>query len=71
MMTPDQLQSLASPNTLKVAGRFLGIGDAEANALMSGKVPAWFWVVLGVAGGTYIGVQLQRKHPEKVRKVLK
>lgn len=70
-MTPEQLQSLASPNTLKMAGRFFGIGDAEANALMAGKLPAWFWVVLGVAGGTYVGIRLHQRYPEKIRKVLK
>lgn len=71
MMTPDQLQALATPNTLKVAGRFFGIGDAEAAALVGGKLPVWFWIVLGVGVGTYAGVQLQRKHPDKVRKVIK
>lgn len=65
--TPNDVRELATPETLKVAGRLFGIGDPQAQALQQGRVPAWFWVVVGVAGGVYLGIQAQRRYPAKVQ----
>jgi hypothetical protein len=55
-----------SPALLNVVGRAFGLGEAETRALSSGKIPAWFWLATGLAGGVWAGIQVHRRWPEKI-----
>lgn len=54
-----------SPALLSAAGRMLGLGQAETSALTKGKIPAWFWITMGVGAGIFAGVRAYRMWPEK------
>lgn len=55
-----------SPALLNVVGRAFGLGEAETRALSTGKIPAWFWLATGLAGGVWAGIQVHRRWPEKI-----
>jgi hypothetical protein len=55
-----------SPLLLNVAGRALGLGQAEQAALAQGNIPGWFWAVAGVSLGVVVGVQVYKRWPDKV-----
>lgn len=58
-MSPSDLEKLASAamkidqNPLKLAGRAVGLGDAE----MAVGVPVWAWVTLALGAGAVIGIK--------------
>jgi hypothetical protein len=59
VMSPADLEKVASaamkidPNPLKLAGRAVGLGDAE----MKAGIPAWAWVVLALGAGAVLGIK--------------
>lgn len=59
VMSPADLEKVAGaamridPNPLKIAGRALGMGDAE----MQAGVPNWAWVVLALGAGAVVGIK--------------
>lgn len=59
VMSPADLEKVAAaamkidPNPLKLAGRAVGLGDAE----MKAGVPAWAWVVLALGTGAVLGIK--------------
>lgn len=59
IMSPSDLEKVAvaamkiDPNPLKLAGRAVGLGDAE----MAAGVPAWAWVVLALGAGAVVGIK--------------
>jgi hypothetical protein len=55
-----------SPALLRVAGRAMGLGEAERTALANGKIPGWFWALGGVAIGVFAGVRLHRMVGDKL-----
>lgn len=55
-----------SPALLGVVGRAFGLGEAETRALSNGKIPGWFWLTAGLAGGVWIGIQVHQKWPSKI-----
>lgn len=55
-----------SPALLGVVGRAFGLGQAETRALTNGKMPVWFWLTAGLAGGVWIGVQVHQRWPSKI-----
>ena len=58
-----------SPMLLQAVGRAFGLGEQERAAL-GGGLPGWFWMILGVAGGVVVGVQIHKRWPDKIPKVL-
>lgn len=68
VMSPADLEKVAGaamridPNPLKLAGRAIGLGDAE----MKAGVPAWAWVVLALGVGTVVGVKYGPKLTKKL-----
>lgn len=66
-----QLTANGSPTLLRIVGRAFGLGTAEQDALVQGKIPAWLWVVAGFAGGAYAGAYAQKRWPHYVANVLK
>ena len=62
----ERMSHKGSPALLSMAGRAIGLGADEQQALANGKLPAWFWVAAGVLGGVVIGVQVQRRWPQHV-----
>lgn len=66
----QQLSQMGSPALLKAVGRAFGLGDAEQQALKNGNLPAWFWVTIGVLGGVVVGIQVQKRFPNKVPEFL-
>jgi hypothetical protein len=65
-----EIASKGSPTLLRIAGRAFGLGEEEQSALINGKFPIWFWIVLGAAGGVYAGVQLQKRYPRQIANIL-
>ena len=59
-----------SPVLISSVGRLFGLGEEEQNALLKGEVPRWAIFALGIAAGAAVGVFVQRKFPEHVRKVV-
>lgn len=55
-----------SPALLSVVGRAFGLGEAETRALSTGKIPGWFWLAAGLAGGVWAGIQLHDRWPDKI-----
>jgi hypothetical protein len=59
VMSPSDLEKVAGaamridPNPLKLAGRALGLGDAE----MAAGIPTWAWLVLALGAGTVVGIK--------------
>lgn len=59
VMSPSDLEKVAAAamridsNPLKLAGRAVGLGDAE----MAAGIPTWAWVVLAVGGGIVVGIK--------------
>lgn len=59
IMSPADLEKVAGaamridPNPLKLAGRAVGLGDAE----MAAGVPAWAWVTLALGAGLVVGIK--------------
>jgi hypothetical protein len=59
VMSPADLEKIAGaamridPNPLKLAGRAVGLGDAE----MAAGVPTWAWVVLALGAGAVVGIK--------------
>lgn len=59
VMSPADLEKVAGaalridPNPLKLAGRAIGLGDAE----MQAGVPTWAWVLLALGAGAVVGVK--------------
>lgn len=61
-----ELARNGSPLVIKAAGRLLGLGEEERDALLGGRVPWWVWTVGGLAVGVVVGVQVYKRYPEKV-----
>lgn len=61
-----ELARNGSPLVVKAAGRLLGLGDDEREALLGGRVPWWVWTVGGLTLGFVVGVQVYKKHPDVV-----
>ncbi len=59
VMSPADLEKLAGaamridPNPVKLAGRAIGLGDAE----MQAGVPGWAWVLLALGAGAVVGIK--------------
>lgn len=66
-----QLTQNGSPALLRVVGRAFGLGTAEQDALLQGKIPAWLWIIAGFAGGAYAGAYAQKRWPHYVSNVIK
>jgi len=60
-----------SPMLLKLAGRAIGLGDADQQALSQGKVPWWAIAVGALAIGFVAGVRTEASAPASVPKWLK
>ena len=61
-----QVAQHGSPMLLRALGRAVGLGQDEQAALGQGAVPWWLYGVIGVGLGVFVGVQLQKRWPEKV-----
>jgi hypothetical protein len=59
-----------SPAVVKAAGRLLGLGAEERDALARDGVPGWAWAVIGVGAGIVAGVRIYRRWPNKVPKLI-
>lgn len=59
-----------SPAIVDMAGRAFGLAGEEREALSKGNLPAWFWVAVGLIGGTLVGIQLQKRAPRKIPKFM-
>ncbi len=57
----QQIATRGTPVVLEAAGRLAGLGQAEQNALLSGRVPFWLLLAAGVAAGWVLGVQAQKR----------
>lgn len=66
-----EMASHGSPMVLRMFGRALGMGDAEAGALARGQIPTWVWVVVGGAAGVAAGVYVHRTWPSQIDGILK
>ncbi len=55
-----------APIAIQAFGRFLGLGEAEQNALTAGKIPWWTWLLGGLVVGTVAGVRIHKAWPTKV-----
>ena len=59
VMSPADLEKIASAamkidaNPLKLAGRAVGLGDAE----MKAGVPTWAWIALALGAGAVLGIK--------------
>lgn len=59
VMSPADFEKVAGAamridsNPLKLAGRTLGLGDAE----MKAGVPTWAWIVLAIGAGAVVGIK--------------
>lgn len=65
-LSATEVQKIAasgSPALLNIAGRAIGLGQAETNALVKGNIPSWFWATAGVLGGIVIGIQIHKRWP--------
>jgi len=60
-----------SPMLMKLAGRAIGLGDADQQALAAGKVPWWAISIGALAVGFVIGVRVESSAPASVPKWLK
>ena len=60
-----------SKGLLRFAGRAMGLGDADQNALAAGKVPWWAIAAGALAVGVVVGVQWEAKASQSVPKWLK
>jgi len=60
-----------SPLLLEVAGRALGLGQAERAALGQGALPWWFWGTLGITVGVVAGIQVHKRWPDKIPAFMK
>ena len=59
-----------SPVVLEAAGRLLGLGANERDALARGRLPGWLWAVVGLGAGVVVGVRAYRTWPRKFPKVI-
>jgi hypothetical protein len=55
-----------SPALLGAVGRAFGLAEPERAALANGKIPAWFWVTIGVGLGVVAGIRLHKAMPTKI-----
>jgi hypothetical protein len=62
------MTSNGSPMLIKAVGRAFGLADAEQSALVSGKIPTWFWVAIFATAGVVAGVQIHKRWPNKIPK---
>ena len=59
VMSPADLEKIATAamkidaNPLKLAGRAVGLGEAE----MSAGIPTWAWVTLALGAGAVLGIK--------------
>lgn len=59
VMSPADLEKLAGAalridsNPLKIAGRAMGLGDAEMRA----GIPSWAWVLFALGAGAVVGIK--------------
>ncbi len=59
VMSPGDLEKIAGAamkidaNPLKLAGRAVGLGEAE----MSAGIPTWAWVTLALGAGAVLGIK--------------
>lgn len=59
VMSPGDLEKIAGAamkidaNPLKLAGRAVGLGDAE----MKAGIPSWAWIVLALGAGAVVGIK--------------
>ncbi len=67
----QKIASSGSPAILDMAGRAVGLGDAERTALSAGNVPAWFWITTGLLVGVVVGVRVHRNWPKYVPNAVK
>lgn len=67
----QKLASSGSPALLHVVGRAFGLGQEERTALANGNIPGWFWASVGLLSGFVIGVQVYKRWPQYVPKVVK
>lgn len=74
MMSPASVAHVAnsgSPVFLTLAGRMLGLGASEVQAVKNGHFPAWFWFSVGTLAGIAAGVMLEEHYPGTLRKFVK
>lgn len=64
----DTLQN-GSPMLLNAAGRMLGLGEGEQQALAAGAFPRSALVGLGLLGGMLLGLYVGKRWPSVTRKV--
>lgn len=60
-----------SPALLSLAGRAIGLGADDQQALVGGRVPWWAITVGALAVGFVVGVRVEAKAPQSVPKFLK
>ena len=59
VMSPGDFEKIASAamkidaNPLKLAGRAVGLGEAE----MAAGIPSWAWVVVALGAGAVVGIK--------------
>lgn len=66
----QELAAKGSPKLLSMVGRAFGLGQAEQQALVKGNFPTWFWVTAGLTIGVVVGIQVQKRWPDKVPTVI-
>ena len=69
----DQLEQIAtsgSPLLLRSLGRLYGMGTAEQDALVRGRIPGWALMLVGLGGGFIAGAMVYRTWPDAMAKVL-
>ncbi len=59
-----------SPGMLHAAGRIFGLGQAEQQALVRGRLPRWLLFTVGIGGGVLLGIYADRRWPQQTRKLM-
>jgi hypothetical protein len=65
----DQIADAAvngSPVLVSAAGRLVGLGQTEREALVEGRIPKWLWMGAFLVGGFVIGVRVQKAWPSRM-----
>ncbi len=69
-LSPQAIDSLTdmaangSPALVTAAGRLVGFGQEEREALIAGRIPPWLWIGMALVGGVLIGARVQNTWPK-------
>lgn len=61
LMALQAVATRGAPAVLQAAGRLAGLGTAEQDALVGGRVPFWLLLGVGLAAGWFLGAQAQSR----------